>query len=635
MDTTDRKVVFLKLDDILPNRFQPRIKFDEQALNELANSIKEHGVLSPITVRPLGNKYEIVAGERRYKASTMAGLTEIPAMVIKMDDKESAEIALIENVQRKDLTPIEEAISYKKIFDMNIGISQDMLAKKMGKSQSAIANKLRLLNLSDEVQEALLENKISERHARSLLRIKDKKIQNMLLNRIINERLTVRRTDEEIINMLNNNKDIEILDFEDQNAPLKRENINNPLNRFENLYNLPKTQIIEDKEDEFIPTIPDVTSFEVPPFKDLESANKEILPKIHSSIEYDTLSPQENPKINFGFPDIAKMEEPQASKENLPKTHSNLEDTLILKENPKTNPGFLDIDRIEEKATDINENKNKISLEELLKMPDKKEENIIEPVNNNRFFTMVENEDESGNTTVKFEANNLLKQNNLTNETVSEQMPDLSFDSKFIPQEKSIFEQLEAKENIEEKSELSGFDNEIFNTPNVPNLLKNDTPLEETKQPNLDNFNNNFNNNFSNNFNNLFENSNPVDMNTEPRNIFNNEPINDEFNLPKSDIIEDEESVSTNIDEIKPVPPMDYGNSINSTFDYKPVYDIDEDVIEEKHDNSKYGAADLKTIINTVRKCAETIEKYGYVIDTEEFDFEDMYQVIFKIEKKH
>ena len=184
----DRKVVFLKIDDILPNRFQPRIKFDEQALKELSESIKEHGVLSPITVRPLGNKFEIIAGERRYKASTMAGLTEIPAMVVNMNDKESAEIALIENVQRKDLTPIEEAISYKKIFDMNIGISQEMLAKKLGKSQSAIANKLRLLNLSDEVQEALLENRISERHARSLLRIKDKKIQNILLDKIIKER---------------------------------------------------------------------------------------------------------------------------------------------------------------------------------------------------------------------------------------------------------------------------------------------------------------------------------------------------------------------------------------------------------------------------------------------------------------
>ena len=412
----DRKVVFLKIDDILPNRFQPRIKFDEQALKELSESIKEHGVLSPITVRPLGNKFEIIAGERRYKASTMAGLTEIPAMVVNMNDKESAEIALIENVQRKDLTPIEEAISYKKIFDMNIGISQEMLAKKLGKSQSAIANKLRLLNLSDEVQEALLENRISERHARSLLRIKDKKIQNILLDKIIKERLTVRRTDEEVIKMLNNNKDIEILDFEDQNAPIKNENINNPLNRFESLYNLPKTPIIEDKEDEFIPRIPDVTSFEMPPFKDVEE-------KKENDLE-DTIT---------------------ISRDSI-----NEEKNMTPTDTPKINPGFLDISKIEKEANNINENKPKLSLEELLKMPDKptkeEPEETFEPINNNRFFTMVEDEDNSGNTDVRFEANEL-----------SSKMPDMDFNTRFVPQEKSLFERLEEKKNEpEEKTELSG-----------------------------------------------------------------------------------------------------------------------------------------------------------------------------------
>lgn len=588
----DRKVVFLKIDDILPNRFQPRIKFDEQALKELSESIKEHGVLSPITVRPLGNKFEIIAGERRYKASTMAGLTEIPAMVVNMNDKESAEIALIENVQRKDLTPIEEAISYKKIFDMNIGISQEMLAKKLGKSQSAIANKLRLLNLSDEVQEALLENRISERHARSLLRIKDKKIQNILLDKIIKERLTVRRTDEEVIKMLNNNKDIEILDFEDQNAPIKNENINNPLNRFESLYNLPKTPIIEDKEDEFIPRIPDVTSFEMPPFKDVEE-------KKENDLE-DTIT---------------------ISRDSI-----NEEKNMTPTDTPKINPGFLDISKIEKEANNINENKPKLSLEELLKMPDKptkeEPEETFEPINNNRFFTMVEDEDNSGNTDVRFEANEL-----------SSKMPDMDFNTRFVPQEKSLFERLEEKENEpEEKTELSGFNNEIFNTVAQPKEEKDEELKTNTFDSNMFNFGN------------LFAESNPVDQNVEPQNLFNNEPLNlGNEDLPHGDIIEDEEDVSEEVvtpkEEFKPVPPMGYTpENITPSYEepeYTPVYDLDEPVTMEKHDNSKYGAADLKTIINTIRKCAETIEKYGYVIDTEEFDFEDMYQVIFKIEKKH
>ena len=201
----ERKVINLQIDDILPNRFQPRIKFNEQAINELAESIKIHGVIQPIVVRKIGDKYEIIAGERRYKASIMAGKSTIPAIVTSLDDKESTEIALIENVQRQDLTPIEEAISYKKILDMGY-ISQQDLGNKLGKTQSTIANKLRLLNLTDEVQEALMENKISERHARSLLKLNEKN-QVIMLNRIINERLTVRRTDEEIEKLLSENSD--------------------------------------------------------------------------------------------------------------------------------------------------------------------------------------------------------------------------------------------------------------------------------------------------------------------------------------------------------------------------------------------------------------------------------------------
>ena len=201
----EKEVKILNLDDILPNRFQPRIKFNESAILELADSIKEHGVIQPIVVRKISDKYEIIAGERRYKASVLAGKTTIPAIITNLDDKNSAEIALIENVQRQDLTPIEEAISYKKILDMGY-LNQSDLAEKLGKTQSTIANKLRLLNLSEEVQEALLEQKISERHARSLLKLNENQ-QQIMLDRIITERLTVRKTDEEIKKMLESSPD--------------------------------------------------------------------------------------------------------------------------------------------------------------------------------------------------------------------------------------------------------------------------------------------------------------------------------------------------------------------------------------------------------------------------------------------
>lgn len=197
----NKEVVMVRLSDIIPNRFQPRLTFDEEALNELASSIKEHGIIQPLILRDLGSKYEIIAGERRYKASTIAGLTEVPAIVGSMDDQKSAELALIENIQRKDLSAIEEAKSYKKILDMG-NFTQEELAKRMGKSQSTVANKMRLLSLTNEVQVALMNNLISERHARCLLQIKDADKQKEVLNKIITERMNVRDTDDYIKNML-------------------------------------------------------------------------------------------------------------------------------------------------------------------------------------------------------------------------------------------------------------------------------------------------------------------------------------------------------------------------------------------------------------------------------------------------
>ena len=193
----DQTVIQVHIEDIIPNRFQPRLNFDEKALQELAESIKEHGIIQPLVLRKLGDKYEIIAGERRYKAATMAGLSTVPAVIANVDDNRAAEVAIVENVQRKNLTAIEEARSYKNLLDKGY-LTQEGLAKKMGLSQPAIANKLRLLNLDDEVQQALLDEKISERHARTLLTIPDKESQKEWLHRIINERLTVRQLDNEL-----------------------------------------------------------------------------------------------------------------------------------------------------------------------------------------------------------------------------------------------------------------------------------------------------------------------------------------------------------------------------------------------------------------------------------------------------
>lgn len=223
-------LVVLNMRDILPNRFQPRIHFDEIKLNELAESIRKYGVIQPIVVRQIGNKYEIIAGERRYKASVLANRQTIPAIITNLSDRDSEEIALLENIQRQNLTAIEEAVSYKRILSMGY-ITQEELAKKVGKTQSTIANKIRLLNLDDTVQDALLRGKISERHARSLLRLRNSSDQINMLHRIINERLTVKRTDEEINKVLNNKNlpkvEAETLNVNPSAVPVSKHEIKN------------------------------------------------------------------------------------------------------------------------------------------------------------------------------------------------------------------------------------------------------------------------------------------------------------------------------------------------------------------------------------------------------------------------
>ncbi len=191
------EVVQLYLDDIIPNRFQPREVFDEQALKELAVSIKEHGVIQPIIVRNVNGKYEIIAGERRYKASALAGLTKIPAIVRNLDDKESSKVALLENLQRRNLNPIEEARTYQKILELD-QMTQEELARTMGKSQSAVANKIRLLSLPEEIQDSVLKERISERHARALLTLEDANEQKELMEKVISSKMSVRALEEEI-----------------------------------------------------------------------------------------------------------------------------------------------------------------------------------------------------------------------------------------------------------------------------------------------------------------------------------------------------------------------------------------------------------------------------------------------------
>ena len=207
------EIVEIKISEIRSNPYQPRKIFDEEALNELASSIKEHGIVQPIIVKKSIKGYELVAGERRTKAAKIAGLETVPAIVKDFDDEQMMEIALIENIQRENLNPIEEAMAYDSILRSS-NITQDELAKKFGKSRSYITNSLGLLRLPDDTKKYVEDNKLSMSHARALSKLDDNEQINRLANKIVNENLNVRA----IENITRDIHDQEIKNEKDENT---------------------------------------------------------------------------------------------------------------------------------------------------------------------------------------------------------------------------------------------------------------------------------------------------------------------------------------------------------------------------------------------------------------------------------
>lgn len=529
-----KEVHILKLDDILPNRFQPRILFDEKAINELTESIKEYGVIEPIIVRKVADKYEIIAGERRYKASVLAGKDTIPAIVTDLNDKDSAEIALIENVQRQNLTPIEEAVSYKKILDMGY-MNQSELATKLGKTQSTVANKLRLLNLTDTVQEALLQERISERHARSLLRLpKDK--QDSMLNRIIQERMTVRKTDEEINKLLSDEPSGEEKTpvVEDKKEEKEEKNMNN--NDYMNQFNIPNTPIIEN---------PNSTPVE---------------PKVEPTTVPSFTSPFEVPSVEL--PQAPVMPEPVVSQPTVPEVTPAVETPISPIE---TSNSIGSVPTVEE-------NSNPTLVAPLVQTIDNEpatKENEDTPISG-RFFNMFgEQPAEQASTPEVTPA----VETSVSPEPVAYNPVTPSFDfNPFGPTPVA----------------------EVPQTPVMPEIVSTQpvTP-EPIPMPNIPV---------------MPEMSTPAPM-PEVMNSFQPFQLNDNQEFTNSSVVEMGSFGNNRMEEPALQPLME---------ETGPVQKVE-----------------MKEIINMIRNCAAQIEKNGYTIDTDELDFDDSYQVIFKIEKNN
>ena len=599
----EKIVVDLELDDVLPNRFQPRFKFHEQAITELAESIKEHGVIQPILVRRLGDKYEIIAGERRYKASLLAGKRTIPAIISELNDKDSAEVALIENVQRQDLTPIEEAVSYRKILDMGY-LTQEQLAEKLGKNQSTISNKLRLLNLDDDVQEALLDEKISERHARSLLKIDSKQKQKEILERIIKERLTVKKTDDLINEILlgkenidESSKEVEIPSIFMNNSVQVEEpaiqsssaiefiNSNDQvINSFDNNKDSDILDFLNvDNNETEQKTVPVEEIEEVPIIENFGS-NEIVEPQVMESQNVEKFDIPTSPIVE-------EIEEEPVEKAQVTNNAKELEEINEMLNNFPTgiNPGFVDIDNIEKNAQDIYVERPLADIDNLLMSENGNSTNdtnsfeqinnfeIEEPVQQNKFFTMFTPEEESD--------------------------ADSDGNSKEISEEETF-----------------NFTPIVENANSLNQFLNNDVEEEKIEENNNDTADFTSANDSQFSFDKIEENN---DSNSESESKIDNIPdLNQTENYEFQD----------NIEEIEDIPKV-----INYPADNILAESIrKEDVMEENNIVSTVeSTVDFKTMINTLRNCADTIEKSGFAVECEEYDLDDMYQVIFKIQKNN
>ena len=196
------KVIMVKIAQVEPSRKQPRKQFDEDALLELAESIKQFGVLQPLLVQKKDDYYEIIAGERRWRASKLAGIKDIPVMVKDFSDQEAVEISLIENIQRENLNPIEEAAAYKRLME-EFHLKQDTIAERVSKSRTAVTNSMRLLKLDERVQQMLIDEMLTTGHARALLAIEDKELQHAAAVKVFDEKLSVRETEKMVKEILN------------------------------------------------------------------------------------------------------------------------------------------------------------------------------------------------------------------------------------------------------------------------------------------------------------------------------------------------------------------------------------------------------------------------------------------------
>lgn len=607
----DKNILEVPIEDIIPNRFQPRLAFNEEGINELAESIKQHGIIQPLVVRKLGDKYEIIAGERRYKASTMAGLAKVPVIISDIDDNKSAEVALVENIQRRNLTAIEEAKSYKNLLDRGY-LTQEQLANKMGVSQSSIANKLRLLNLDEEVQEALLNEKISERHARALLVLDNKEDQKKWLKKIMEERLTVRQLDLELKKLQENGGE------EDEGIPLV--NINPNLD-----------EIVSNAEDIHVERAPhDVASMLIPEGGKPVEQSQEVEEPVKSPNKFFNFLEDEQANMNVIEPDeilntftsTPILEPVQEEMKDLDVTSNEVETVKTENESiPSFNQMFNQIPEGKEPESEVES--NHVEPLEILEGLDTVPTSPIENTNGEQTIPTVSLELENNQEKIETIEPTSLENNEMKTEL--NELPSLEpeIELPIIEEESEQVVNIQPEQN--ETPIIPVIENSFNDTQNEPPIVEQISPVVETpnvQEEPIPEITNNEIIEEQPSISETLDENNKEELKPFKSIFFNNENEEEE----SSSVQVEQPMIMNTIEEVEPVIEEPYVDPLDSIVTLEPDY-------QQKQD--ELAGRDLKTAINVVRDTVSDLERRGFVVECEEADLEDIYHITIKIDKNN
>lgn len=638
----------INITEIKPNRFQPRIKFDEKALQELANSIKKYGIIEPLILRKIPNGYEVIAGERRLKAASLVGLTQVPAIIMEINDQASAELAIVENLQRQSLTPIEEAKAYQNLAENS---NSKEIADLMSKEEKEINNKMKLLKLSKNVQEALQNNEISEGHAKALLQLENEQEENAMLERIKKERLTVKQV-QEIIK--ENKEKVEEIDINPnmQKVLSGLDIVNKKSNTFDDV----EPEIVEDKMDKTQMINIDAIKASAQDINHEEqTADINDLLKVDESIPKQE-QPAEKPKFSFAGKFFTSLEDESTNMNtgsNFMEPAKNVEMPLPMQ--PQTPPPQpINIERINMPDTVNNEQTPEVTsqtinptpifnMPELNKAP-------VEPTQNSSVPNNFQNQPGQ----INIQGTREMPQGEFNVATPTEFHQEPNFNNPIntweMPTQETMASNITPMPTFSSENTMP-----LPNLNTVPNLnpipIPNNIPSVQTPkiEPTIPNANLEPNQNIA----------------ATKENISNN--ITPQF-IPQEAIVNNIQPVATQQNIVAPTQPLQQNN--NQTFTpssvemqqniqqstteepFLPEFNAEKTPSFEEHPQAEipqnnntvdtqpqakqgYSPYYLRNALNMGRQLIDNLEASGYIVDVDELDLPNEYQFIIKIQKNN